>query len=199
MAEFRVDMCISLRPASATRFVCAGRIRVEAMRGGALSSITPSLRPSQVTGGEPMAGQSPGTLQPGWRSSSRRSRATIPPIVTGASRGAPKSAPSPAGRRCSGRRKPVPRVGRARSEQQELGSAESLKAQAAKQAMQLGSNALSQFGIQLPSSGNTQEAIQKGALAATNPQMQNAIMIQLLSANTHLQEMIWRGCKPSSG
>jgi hypothetical protein len=83
--------------------------------------------------------------------------------------------------------------------QQELGSAESLKATAAKQAMQSGSNALSQFGIQLPSSGNTQEAIQKGALAATNPQMQNAIMIQLLSANTHLQEMIWRGCKPSSG
>jgi hypothetical protein len=85
------------------------------------------------------------------------------------------------------------------SYQQELGSADSLKAQAAKQAMQSGSNALSQFGIQLPSSGKTQEAIQKGALAATNPQMQNAIMIQLLSANTHLQEMIWRGCKPSSG
>jgi hypothetical protein len=29
--------------------------------------------------------------------------------------------------------------------------------------------------------------------------MQGAIMIQLLSANTHMQEMIWRGCKPSSG
>ena len=83
--------------------------------------------------------------------------------------------------------------------QQELSSAESLKGQAAKQAMQSGSNALSQFGIQLPSSGNTQEAIQKGALAATSPQMQNAIMIQLTSANAHLQEMIWRGCKPSSG
>ena len=83
--------------------------------------------------------------------------------------------------------------------QQELGSAESLKAQAANQAMQSGSNALSQFGIQLPSSGHAQEAIQKGALAATSPQMQGAIMIQLLSANTHLQEMIWRGCKPSSG
>ena len=82
---------------------------------------------------------------------------------------------------------------------QELGSAESLKATAAQQAMQSGSNALSQFGIQLPSSGNAQQAIQKGALAATNPQLQNAIMIQLLSANTHLQEMIWRGCKPSSG
>ena len=37
------------------------------------------------------------------------------------------------------------------------------------------------------------------ALAATSPQMQNAIMIQLTSANAHLQEMIWRGCKPSSG
>jgi hypothetical protein len=85
------------------------------------------------------------------------------------------------------------------SYQQELGSAESLKAQAAKQAMQSGSNALSQFGIQLPSSGNAQQAIQKGALAATSPQMQGAIVIQLMSANTHLQEMIWRGCKPSSG
>lgn len=83
--------------------------------------------------------------------------------------------------------------------QQELGSAESLKATAAQQAMQSGSNALSQFGIQLPSSGDAQQAIQKGALAATSPQMQGAIVIQLLSANTHLQEMIWRGCKPSSG
>ena len=83
--------------------------------------------------------------------------------------------------------------------QQELNSAESLKATAAQQAMQSGSSALSQFGIQLNSSGNAQQAIQKGALAATSPQMQGAILIQLLSANTHLQEMMWRGCKPSSG
>jgi hypothetical protein len=85
------------------------------------------------------------------------------------------------------------------SYQQELGSAESLKSKAAQQAMQSGSNVLSNFGIQLNSSGNAQQAIQKGALAATNPQMQNAIIIQLLSANAHLQEMMWRGCKPSSG
>jgi hypothetical protein len=83
--------------------------------------------------------------------------------------------------------------------QQELGSAESLKSKAAQQAMQSGSQALNKLGIQLGSSGNAQQAIQKGALAATSPQMQGAIMIQLLSANTHLQEMIWRGCKPSSG
>ena len=82
--------------------------------------------------------------------------------------------------------------------QQELGSGQSLKAQAAKQAMQSGSKALNQLGIQLNASGNAQQAMQKGALAATSPQMQAAIMIQLLSANTHLQEMIWRGCKPSS-
>jgi hypothetical protein len=63
----------------------------------------------------------------------------------------------------------------------------------------VGSQALNKLGIQLGSSGNAQQAVQKGALAATSPQMQGAIMIQLLSANTHLQEMIWRGCKPSSG
>ena len=85
------------------------------------------------------------------------------------------------------------------SYQQELGSAESLKGKAAQQAMQSGSSVLSNFGIQLNSSGNAQQAIQKGALAATSPQMQNAIIIQLLSANAHLQEMMWRGCKPSSG
>jgi hypothetical protein len=83
--------------------------------------------------------------------------------------------------------------------QQELGSAESLKGKAAQRAIQSGSNVLSNFGIQLSSADKTQQAIQKGALAATNPQMQNAIIIQLLSANAHLQEMIWRGCKPSSG
>ena len=83
--------------------------------------------------------------------------------------------------------------------QQELGSADSLKAKAAQQAMQSGSQALSKLGIQLGSSSNAQQAIQKGALAASSPQMQGAIMIQLLSANTHMQEMIWRGCKPSSG
>jgi hypothetical protein len=83
------------------------------------------------------------------------------------------------------------------SYQQEQGSAESLKGKAAQQAMQSGSNLLSNFGIQLNSSGNAQQAIQKGALAATSPQMQNAIIIQLLSANAHLQEMMWRGCKPS--
>ncbi len=82
--------------------------------------------------------------------------------------------------------------------QQELDSAQSLKTQAAKQAMQSGSQALSQLGIQLDASGDAQQAVQKGALAATSPQMQAAIMIQLLSANTHLQEMIWRGCKASS-
>ena len=83
--------------------------------------------------------------------------------------------------------------------QQELGSAESPKSKAAQQAMQSGSQALNELGIQLGPSSNAQQAIQKGALAATSPQMQGAIMIQLLSANTHLQEMIWRGCKPSSG
>ena len=31
-------------------------------------------------------------------------------------------------------------------------------------------------------------------LAATSPQVQGAIMIQLLSANAHLQELIWLGC-----
>ena len=82
---------------------------------------------------------------------------------------------------------------------QELSSAESLKTKAAQQAMQAGSQALNKFGIQIGSSGNAQQAVQKGALAATSPTMQGAIMIQLLSANTHLQEMIWRGCKPSSG
>lgn len=85
------------------------------------------------------------------------------------------------------------------SYQQELGSAESLKGKAAQQAMQSGSQALNKLGIQLGSSNNAQQAIEKGALAATSPQMQGAIMIQLLAANTHLQEMIWRGCKPSSG
>ena len=83
--------------------------------------------------------------------------------------------------------------------QQELGSAESLKGKAAQQAMQSGSQALGKFGIQIGASSHAQQAIQKGALAATSPQMQGAIMIQLLSANTHVQEMIWRGCKPSSG
>jgi len=83
--------------------------------------------------------------------------------------------------------------------QQELSSAESLKSKAAQQAMQSGSQALSELGIQIGSSSNVQQAIHKGALAATSPQMQGAIMIQLLSANTHLQEMIWRGCKVSSG
>jgi hypothetical protein len=83
--------------------------------------------------------------------------------------------------------------------QQELGSADSLKAKAAQQAMQSGSQALNKLGIQLGSSSNAQQAIEKGALAASGPQMQGAIMVQLLSADTHMQEMIWRGCKPSSG
>lgn len=82
--------------------------------------------------------------------------------------------------------------------QQEMDSASSLKATAAQKAMESSSDVLNQLGISVGGSGNTQEAIQKGALAATSPQVQNAIMIQLLSANTHLQEMMWRGCKPSS-
>jgi hypothetical protein len=83
--------------------------------------------------------------------------------------------------------------------QQELDSASSLKSQAAKQALQSGAKVLSNLGIQTGSSSNTEQAIQKGALAASSPQMQNAILIQLLSANAHLQELTWRGCKPSSG
>jgi hypothetical protein len=79
---------------------------------------------------------------------------------------------------------------------QELDSARSLKSKAAQQAMQSGAQVLNKLGIQLGSSSDAQEAIQKGALAASSPQMQGAIVIQLLSANTHLQEMIWRGCKP---
>jgi len=83
--------------------------------------------------------------------------------------------------------------------QQELDSASTLKTQAAKQAMQSGSDVLSKLGISGGGSGNVDQAIQKGALAASSPQMQNAILIQLASANAHLQEMVWRGCKPSSG
>jgi hypothetical protein len=90
-------------------------------------------------------------------------------------------------------------VSEAASYQQEIGSAESLKSKAAQQAIHSGSSVLSNFGIQLSSADKTQQAIHKGALAATNPQMQNAIVIQLLSANAHPQEMIWRGRKPSSG
>jgi hypothetical protein len=80
---------------------------------------------------------------------------------------------------------------------QELDSAGSLKTKAAQQAMQSGAQALNKLGIQLGSSSNAQQAIQKGALAASSPRMEGAIVIQLLSANAHLQEMIWRGCKPS--
>jgi hypothetical protein len=83
--------------------------------------------------------------------------------------------------------------------QQELQSAQSLKSKAAQQAMQSGSQALSKLGINPGSTSDAQQAIQKGALAATSPQMQGAIIIQILSANTHLQEMIWRGCKSSAG
>ena len=83
------------------------------------------------------------------------------------------------------------------SYQRELGSAESLKSKAAQQAMQSGSQALTKLGIQLGSSVKPEQAVEKGALAATSPQMQGAIIIQLLSANAHLQEMVWRGCKPS--
>ena len=82
---------------------------------------------------------------------------------------------------------------------QELDSAHSLKSTAAQQAVKSGSYVLSKMGIQLDASGDTQQAIRKGALAATSPQMQNAILIQLLTANTHLQELIWRGCQPGSG
>ena len=82
--------------------------------------------------------------------------------------------------------------------QQEMDSASSLKAQAAQKAVSSGTDALSQLGIDLGSSTGTQQAIQKGALAASSPQVQGAILIQLLSANTHLQELMWRGCKPPS-
>jgi hypothetical protein len=81
---------------------------------------------------------------------------------------------------------------------QELGSAESLAQKAAQKAMSGGAQALSSLGVDLGGTQNVQEAVQKGALAAASPPVQNAILIQLLSANTHLQEMIWRGCKPPS-
>ena len=81
---------------------------------------------------------------------------------------------------------------------QELGSAESLAQMAAQKAMSGGAQALSSLGVDLGGTQNARQAVQKGALAAASPPVQGAILIQLLSANTHLQEMIWRGCKPPS-
>ena len=41
-----------------------------------------------------------------------------------------------------------------------------------------------------------EQAAQKGAVAAISPPAQAAILIYLLRANTAMQEMIWKGCKP---
>lgn len=41
-----------------------------------------------------------------------------------------------------------------------------------------------------------EQAAQKGAVAAISPPAQNAIMIYLLRANTAMQALVWKGCKP---
>ncbi|HEV7264257.1 MAG TPA: hypothetical protein VGN83_04975 [Falsiroseomonas sp.] len=45
------------------------------------------------------------------------------------------------------------------------------------------------------------EAVRRGALAALPPTTQNAILIYLLRANTAMQMLAWKGCRPpgSSG
>ena len=43
---------------------------------------------------------------------------------------------------------------------------------------------------------SAEQAAQKGAVAAISPPAQAAILIYLLRANTAMQEMIWKGCKP---
>jgi hypothetical protein len=41
-----------------------------------------------------------------------------------------------------------------------------------------------------------EQAINKGAVAAMSPPAQAAVLIYLLRANTTMQEMVWKGCKP---
>jgi hypothetical protein len=60
-------------------------------------------------------------------------------------------------------------------------------------------NVLSQLGLDLGSVSSAEQAVRKGAIAAMSPPAQNAILIYLLSANTTMQEMIWKGCKPPGG
>lgn len=54
---------------------------------------------------------------------------------------------------------------------------------------------LKQLGI-AGHSLSPEQAISKGAVAAMSPPAQGAVVIYLLRANTAMQEMIWKGCKP---
>ncbi|WP_119462946.1 hypothetical protein [Rhodospirillaceae bacterium SYSU D60014] len=56
---------------------------------------------------------------------------------------------------------------------------------------------LSKLGLDVKSLGSPEQAIRKGVVAAMSPPVQNAILIHLLSANTTMQTMAWKGCKPS--
>jgi hypothetical protein len=74
-------------------------------------------------------------------------------------------------------------------------TADTLMTDLVNKAMQGGtSGMLNQLGI--GTSLSPEQALQKGALAAISPPAQNAILIYLLRANTAMQEMIWKGCKP---
>jgi hypothetical protein len=57
------------------------------------------------------------------------------------------------------------------------------------------SGMLSQLGIDAKSL-SPEQAARKGAVAAISPPAQNAIMIYLLRANTTIEALIWKGCKP---
>ena len=57
---------------------------------------------------------------------------------------------------------------------------------------------LSRLGLDVASLGSPEQAIRKGVVAAMSPPIQNAILIYLLSANTTMQAMTWKGCKPPS-
>lgn len=54
---------------------------------------------------------------------------------------------------------------------------------------------LSKLGIS-PGNVSPEQAVRKGAVSAMPPNAQTAVLIYLLQANTTMQEMIWKGCKP---
>jgi hypothetical protein len=57
-----------------------------------------------------------------------------------------------------------------------------------------GSQVFQQLGI--APNPSPEQAINKGAVAAMSPPAQAAVLIHLLRADTTMQEMAWKGCKP---
>jgi hypothetical protein len=57
------------------------------------------------------------------------------------------------------------------------------------------SGMLQQLGLDAQGT-SAEQAARKGAVAALSPPSQAAILIYLLRANTAMQEMIWKDCRP---